>query len=165
MAVLCPGGNWDPKRWPKERFAHLADMLVEECGVKIVITGSDKDAALAEGIRKLMEEPCVVVAGKTDLKQLGALLARASLVVANDTGSMHIAVAVGAPTVALFGPTSPALTGPYGKGRYSVIAAGTGCDVPCYDVTCADNRCMQSITVDEALAESRKMLTDIHADR
>jgi lipopolysaccharide heptosyltransferase II len=165
LVVVCPGGNWGPKRWPKEKFARLSDLLAEECGVKVIVTGSEKDAALAEDIRKLMEEQAIVVAGKTNLKQLAALLSRASLVVANDTGSMHLAVAVGAPTLALFGPTSPELTGPYGKGRYKVIAAKTECDVPCYDVTCGENRCMQAIAVDEVLAEAKTMLESKYADR
>jgi len=158
VAVLCPGGNWDPKRWPKENFAKLADALAERCGAKIVISGAKKDMTLAEDIKTMMKTKPVITAGKTTLKQLGALFARADLVVANDTGPMHLAVAMKAKTIALFGPTSPRLTGPYGEGRYKVISKNETCDVPCYDFTCTDNRCMSAIKVEDVLKESLNML-------
>lgn len=157
FAVLCPGGNWTMKRWPRENFARLADMLIERLGVKVVLSGAKKDIALTEEIRKAMKNSCVALSGSTTLKELGALLERSSLVVANDTGPMHLAVAMKARTIALFGPTSPGLTGPYGKGDYSVIWKESGCDVPCYDITCADNRCMAQITVQEVFEKARGM--------
>ncbi|MDD5428225.1 MAG: lipopolysaccharide heptosyltransferase II [Candidatus Omnitrophica bacterium] len=158
VVVLCPGGNWDPKRWPKEYFAKLADALAERCGAKIVISGAKKDITLAEDIKAIMKTKPEITAGKTTLKQLGALFARADLVVANDTGPMHLAVAMKAKTIALFGPTSPQLTGPYGEGRYKVIFKNDTCDVPCYDFTCMDNRCMSAIKVEDVLKESLSML-------
>ena len=157
--VLCPGGNWDPKRWPKENFAALSDMLAEKYNAKIVITGGVKERELAENIRKIMKHPAVITCGDTDLKQLGAILERSYLVIANDTGSMHIAVAVGAKVIALFGPTSPELTGPYGRGNYRVVKSRIECDIPCYDVTCRDNRCMKSISVEEVFKEAAGILS------
>ena len=106
----------------------------------------------------MMRSPAVAVAGMTMLKELGAIFERSSLVIANDTGSMHIAVAVGAPTIALFGPTSPALTGPAGKCRYKVVSKFDECDIPCYDFTCKDNRCMKAIKVEDVIAEAELML-------
>lgn len=156
--ALCPGGNWDPKRWPKENFAALSDMLVRKYGVKVVITGGAKEKNLAEDIRNMMKSPAVVTCGDTNLKQLGAIFERADLVVANDTGSMHIAVAMGAKVIALFGPTSPEMTGPYGVGNYRVVKSGIECDIPCYDVTCRDNRCMKTISVEEVFAKAVGML-------
>ena len=158
VAVLCPGGNWPPKRWPKENFAKLGDALCAKFGLKVVLAAAGKDAALAEEIKNMMNHPAVVTAGRTTLKELGALLGRSDLVVANDTGPMHMAVAVGAKTIALFGPTSPAITGPYGKGTYRVISGSEGCEVPCYDVTCTDNRCMTAISVDDVIKASGEML-------
>ncbi len=159
LVVLCPGGNWGSKRWPKKSFAKLADMLAENLSAKIILSGAKKDAVLAEEIRLMMKSIPVISCGLTTLKELGALLERADLVVANDSGPMHLAVAMKSNVIALFGPTSPGLTGPYGKGNYSVIWKTEECEVPCYDVTCTDNRCMKLITVEEVFEESEEMLT------
>lgn len=162
IIVLCPGGNWDPKRWPKENFAQAGDLLAEKFGARIVISGAAKDVKLAEDIRKLMKSPAVITCGKTTLKQLGALFEKAALVVANDTGPMHLAVAMKANVIALFGPTSPRLTGPYGRGNYRVISKNEQCDVPCYDVTCKDNRCMAEIKVEDVLKEAGGIIKNVN---
>ena len=157
IVVLCPGGNWDPKRWPKENFARLADMLSDKLGAKIVISGAKKDIALAESIKKMMKTIPVISCGKTDLKDLGALMERANLVVANDSGPMHLAVAMKTKVIALFGPTSPKLTGPYGIGSYRIICKNEECDVPCYDLSCTDNKCMSIITVEDVFSAVQEM--------
>ena len=166
LIVLCPGGNWGPKRWLKKNFAELADMLSEKLNAKIVLSGAKKDAVLVEEIRFMMKSVPVISCGLTTLKELGALLERADLVVANDSGPMHLAVAMKSNVIALFGPTSPGLTGPYGNGNYKVIwkteerspELAEGCDVPCYDVTCIDNRCMALITAEDVFKEAEKIL-------
>ena len=129
-----------------------------------MISGAKKDITLAEEIRSAMKNKPVISCGKTNLKELGALLERASLVVANDSGPMHLAVAMGTKTIALFGPTSPKLTGPYGKGSYRIISKNEECDIPCYDVTCTDNRCMALITVEDVFKEAENMLARITND-
>ena len=161
LVALCPGGNWGMKRWPKENFAKLGDLFIEKLGAKVVISGAKKDVSLAEDIKKMMKGKPVISCGKTTLKELGALLERVDLAVANDTGPMHLAVAMKTNVVALFGPTSPRLTGPYGPGSYRVIWKNEECDVPCYDVSCAENRCMALITVEEVFKEAKSMLTRI----
>jgi len=158
LVVICPGGNWNPKRWPKENFAACADLLVKNLGVKILISGSPKDALLVNEIKGLMKTTPIILCGKTSLKQLAAIFKKASLVIANDTGTMHLAVAMKARTIALFGPTSPKLTGPYGASLYSVIYKNTNCDVPCYDFSCRDNSCMKEITVEDVAKEAERML-------
>ncbi|MFH1189435.1 MAG: lipopolysaccharide heptosyltransferase II [Candidatus Omnitrophota bacterium] len=158
VIVLCPAGNWPPKRWPAENFARLADELAEKFGAKIVLAAAERDSKIVDEIRSVMAAGAVSASGKTGLKQLGALLERAGLVVANDTGPMHMAVAVGTKTIALFGPTSARLTGPYGKGRYHVISGNGSCEVPCYDITCARNDCMSAIKVEDVLREAEAML-------
>ncbi len=158
LIILCPGGNWGPKRWPKKSFASLADMLAEKLNAKIVLSGAIKDSALVEEIKSMMKSSPVVSCGHTTIKELGALLERADLVVANDSGPMHLAVAMKSRVIALFGPTSPGLTGPYGKGDYRVIWKTKECDVPCYDVTCTENRCMELITVEDVFEEAKKAL-------
>ncbi len=161
VVVLCPAGHWPPKRWPADIFARLGDELAEKCGAKIVIAAAGKDIKLAEDIKGVMATVPVIAAGKTSLRQLGALLERANLVVANDTGPMHLAVAVGTKTIALFGPTSVRLTGPYGEGDYKVITGDVPCEIPCYDLTCTDYSCMSAIRVEDVLEESMNILAKI----
>ncbi|UCD55401.1 MAG: lipopolysaccharide heptosyltransferase II [Candidatus Omnitrophota bacterium] len=149
LVVINPGGNWLPKRWPEENFAKLADFLVAKYGAKVVISGGKPDMEIAIRIKKGMREVPAIFAGKTNLKELAALMERADFVISGDSGPMHIAVARGASVIALFGPTSPRLTGPYGNGNYRIIQKDVGCEVPCYDLTCGNYRCMKAITVDD----------------
>ncbi|MFH1338595.1 MAG: glycosyltransferase family 9 protein, partial [Candidatus Omnitrophota bacterium] len=90
--------------------------------------------------------------------QLGALMEKADAVISADSGPMHIAAAVGAKVVALFGPTSPKITGPYPPQNHIVIYKDIGCKVPCYDSACKDYRCMQAITVEEVLEKIESLL-------
>ncbi len=158
LIVINPGGNWGPKRWPKENFARLSDVFSRRFKAKIVISGASSDVGLASEIKELMETEPVIFCGRTNLKQLGALLERADLVVANDTGPMHMAVAVKTRVIALFGPTSPRITGPYGNGNYRVIFKNEECRTPCYDFTCTGNRCMTTIAVDDVLQVAEEVL-------
>ena len=158
LVVLCPGGNWDPKRWPKENFAKIGDLLAQKFGARILISGAKKDVGLAEETSGMMAIKPIISCGRTSLKELGALLERANLVIANDTGPMHMAIAKRAKTIALFGPTSPQVTGPYGDGDYRVISKYEECEIPCYDFTCHDNKCMQAIRVEDVLRESIDLL-------
>jgi len=160
MVTICPGGNWNPKRWPKENFAKAADLIAEKFKARIAIAGAKKDCPLAEAIRKMMRREPVITCGRTTLKELGALVERSVLVIANDTGPMHMAVAMRSKVIALFGPTSPAITGPYGKGEYRVISKHDECEIPCYDFTCSDNRCMAAITVEDVLKEAEELLSN-----
>jgi len=160
LLVIVPGGNWPPKRWPQENFAALADALIEKYQAALVIACARKDASLASEIRARMKHQPIVLCGELTLSQLGALLKRADLVIANDTGPMHIAAAVKTRVIALFGPTSPKITGPYGKGDYRVLFKNTECAVPCYEVTCPDNRCMRMILVDDVIRAADELLQD-----
>jgi lipopolysaccharide heptosyltransferase II len=150
FAVINPGGNWGPKRWPKERFKELAEKLSLK-GMQVVITGAAKDASLGEYI-KGSNENVFSLCGKTGLPELGAVLEKASLVIANDSGPMHLAAALGKPVVALFGPTSYELTGPRSGENARVLWKEIGCPVPCYDYTCERNECMEAISVEEVLS-------------
>lgn len=149
--ALNAGGNWDLKRWPAEYFAKLGDGIFERFNIPVVLTGAEKDIVLAEKITGLMRHKPVALCGKTDLKTLGAIFKKAICVISNDSGPMHLAVAVRADVIAIFGPTSPELTGPYGDGKYVVLRKDTGCKVPCYDLKCKDNRCMKAVTVEDVL--------------
>ncbi|MFH0731367.1 MAG: lipopolysaccharide heptosyltransferase II [Candidatus Omnitrophota bacterium] len=157
--VINPGGNWLPKRWPKENFAKLADELFDKYGVRVIIAGAQKDALLGNDISKLCRNKPVNLCGETTLKQLAVILKGARAVIANDTGPMHIAVSQKAPTVAIFGPTNPDITGPYGSGRYVVVRKDIGCVVPCYDKTCSDYECMKAVGVEDVMRAVEKVIT------
>ncbi|MBL7157120.1 MAG: lipopolysaccharide heptosyltransferase II [Candidatus Omnitrophica bacterium] len=151
LVVINPGGNWAPKRWDEENFASISDILISKYKVKVVASGAEKDIERTTRIKKRMKENLITFAGKTNLKQLGALLERANVVISSDSGPMHIAVTMKSNVIALFGPTSPRLTGPYGNGSYRVIQKNVECEIPCYDLACDNYRCMKAITVDDVL--------------
>ena len=156
--VINPGGNWMMKRWSADSFAKLGDMIVQKNKMKVVIAGAKKDKSLAADIKEKMETRPMIITGSTSLHQLAAVMKGASCVVSADSGPMHIAVAVGANTVAIFGPTSSALTGPVGAGRKVILQKDAGCQIPCYKNGCAQNRCMQEITPQEVYEQVIKML-------
>ena len=138
-AVLLPGTNWLTKRWPIERFAALVDPLRQR-GLACVVAGGPDTTEMARHIPGAID-----VTGKTSLRQLTALLEGAALVVANDSGPMHIAAALGRPLVTPFGPTNPVRTGPYGR-MDSVIRLDIACS-PCYSRSCSHRSCLQFLDV------------------
>ncbi|MBU2540608.1 MAG: lipopolysaccharide heptosyltransferase II [Candidatus Omnitrophica bacterium] len=159
FVCLNPGGNWNLKRWQKERFAQLADRLTLEFKAKIIITGSAKDLSLAKDIASQIREEPIITCGSTSLKELGAIIERSKLFISADSGPMHIAAALGVPIIALFGPTSAHITGPRGKGKIKIIQKDVGCCIPCYKVTCKDNRCMKTISVEDCIAAVREIIS------
>lgn len=158
VVCLNPGGNWNPKRWPKEHFAQLADILMSEYQAKIIFSGSQNDVLLIKEITGLMQLQPIVAAGKISLNQSAGLFKKVDLVISADSGPLHIAASVGANVLALFGPTSPVITGPIGKGKIIVLQKDVECGVPCYDTRCVDNRCMQDITVEEVISAVKEFL-------
>jgi lipopolysaccharide heptosyltransferase II len=154
LVAINPGGNWLPKRWPPEYWAILADKLIAEFHARVIITGSHSDIATARKIGDLMKEKPIIASGIFNLKQLGALCKRLDLFITADTGPLHIANAVGTKRIiALFGPTSPEITGPYPLKNVAILSKDVGCKIPCYVVKCKDNRCMKAITSDEVIEQ------------
>ena len=160
IVILHPGANWFHKRWAPERFAALGDRIAASSGLHVVITGGPDDRAVAESIRHQMRHSASVLAGRTSLRQLGACLEQARVVVSNDTGVAHIAAALERPLVALYGPTSPMLTGPLGDPRRTVVVHHPDCcpRIPCYHPDQPPHPGMDSITVDEVYAAAKKLL-------
>ncbi|MFH1856215.1 MAG: lipopolysaccharide heptosyltransferase II [Candidatus Omnitrophota bacterium] len=160
LVSLNPGGNWLLKRWNAENFAVLGDLVAEKYKAKILITGSEKDKELALNISGAMKHKPVICAGETTLGQLAALFEKSRVVVSADSGPMHIAVSIKAPVVALFGPTSPEITGPIGSGKSVVMREDTGCVIPCYELSCPSNKCMRAITPQKVirLIDEEKLL-------
>ena len=152
LIVLNAGGNWDLKRWPKEYFARLIDRLSENQRFKIALAGASADTGLAESILKLAHARPIVLAGQTNLKELGALCQRADFFISADTGPLHLANSVGASTIGLFGPTRPEITGLRGKGKFVILQNDVGCNrAPCYNLGCPNNACMRSIDVEDVV--------------
>jgi len=147
LVAVTPMAKWESKLWELHRFASLADTIKEELGAGVVFTGSEGDKAVIEDIRLGMKTRALNLAGKTTLRELAYLYQKCAAVICTDTGPMHIAAAVGSPVVvALFGPTSPLRTGPYGA-KHRVIRAGLECS-PCFRKRCDDMSCMKKITVE-----------------
>jgi heptosyltransferase-1 len=140
-AVIVPGARWKTKIWPAERFGQLAATL----NIRSLLIGGQADAVLANKIETLSSGMALSLAGKTDLNDLISLMRGARYVITNDTGPMHIAAALGLQVVAIFGPTNPVRTGPYGKNNI-IVTAGVSC-APCYRKSCRDMKCMNNITV------------------
>ncbi|MDP8263095.1 MAG: lipopolysaccharide heptosyltransferase II [Candidatus Ancaeobacter aquaticus] len=158
IILIGPGGNWDRKRWPASYFAKLIDIVSDRYNVRIVLTGSQKDAYLADIIMTRTKNPPYNAMGKTTLKSFGALLKRSRLYIGNDSGPTHIAAALAVPLIAIFGPTEPKLTGPLGKGNIAVLVNSVGCTLPCHESFCDDLRCIESVLVDDVVAEVKKVL-------
>ncbi len=156
--AINPGGNWTPKRWPKDYWAQLADKLISSIHAKVIITGSSSDLTLANQIKELMKEDPVIACGAFNIKQLGALANKVSLFITADTGPLHIACAVGSKKIiAIFGPTAKEVTGPYPSDNAVVLQKNVGCLIPCYKVNCKNNRCMKAVTPEDVFAEVKKI--------
>jgi lipopolysaccharide heptosyltransferase II len=150
--ALVPGAKWLSKRWPAEHFARLARLLADAGETNLVVVGAEVDRPLAATILRESGVAVADLTGRTTLRQTTALLARCRLVVANDTGPMAIAAAVGTPIIALFGPTDPARTGPYGAGHTVLAAEGVAC-LRCRRRACGDMTCLRAITPKRVAAE------------
>jgi ADP-heptose:LPS heptosyltransferase len=114
LVVLNPGAGRADKRWPVAHFAALARKLTQDAGAHVLVTWGPGEEAAA---RAIVAGAAATLAPPTDLEALPALLRRASVMVAADTGPLHMAVALGTPCVGLYGPTSAARNGPYGPGH------------------------------------------------
>jgi ADP-heptose:LPS heptosyltransferase len=134
--------------------------LARELGFTVVLSGGPSDVLRVRSIAEDSGVGPVVLAGETDIKELAALFKRAHMVVSADSGPLHLANAVGANVLALFGPTRPEITGPRGQGRIKVLMHDVGCNrAPCYYLECPDNRCMKTLTVDDVF-QTFKILKD-----
>ncbi len=147
--ALCPGAEYGPaKRWLPERFTQTMLRVSAECDVEWILVGVAKDSAIGEQILEGFSGKYRNLIGQTTLAQLVEELRACRLLLTNDTGTMHLAAHFGVPTVAIFGSTEPALTGPLGTG-HRVIRHHVACS-PCFLRECPiDFRCMKAVEVEE----------------
>jgi lipopolysaccharide heptosyltransferase II len=160
LVGLNPGTNRPTEKWPAERFAELGRMLHDHYGAVIVVFWGPGERTLAENITAMIG-PGAVVAPPTTLKQLGALFTHCDLVVSNDSGPMHIAAAVGAPTVGIFGPVNPRLQGPYGEKTAYVVKEGLSCLGCNLDKHCPiGNICMTELDAAAVFSTASKLISN-----
>jgi ADP-heptose:LPS heptosyltransferase len=152
------------RRWPLDNFARLADALIERFHVQIFLIGAPGDRSYTERIHALVRHMSDVknIAGQTNLEELISLMRRSDLVITNDSGPLHLAIASGARTLSFFGPETPALYGPRGEGHIALYE-GISCS-PCLNAYnnktsgCQNNVCLQQISVGSALAAAAALL-------
>jgi len=157
LVVLHPGARWPTKIWPAASWAHLADWLIREKGLTVVITGSAGDRELTTQICAQMQEKSWNLAGSTTLQELAGIMTKARLAVTADTGPMHLAAALGTKVVAVFGPTAPWRTGPFGTG-HRMVRLGVECS-PCFKRQCPEPRCLTDLAPEMVQAACEKILS------
>jgi heptosyltransferase-2 len=157
VVAICPGSiNSRAKRWPAERYAALADRLIDDRREVLLIGSNDESGVSDEVVSKMRNRP-LVLTGKTTLEQVTSVLGVSDLVVTNDTGPAHIAAALGRPTLVIFGPTNPLTTRPFAP-EAEILRHPPDC-APCMLRDCPiDHRCMTAITVDEVFEQAHALL-------
>jgi lipopolysaccharide heptosyltransferase II len=155
--ALAPHARWSTKLWSDRRFAEFARAAIERYGLKAALVGGPGDRDRLEAMRKKIGERAVNTAGEIDLLELASLFRLSAFAVTVDSGPMHIAAAVGTKTIALFGPTAPKRTGPYGK-EHIVISKNLPCS-PCFLRKCPDIKCMNEIGVNDLLGAAERLVT------
>ncbi len=132
-AVIVPGAsNGSAKRWPPRHWAAVGDTLAAERDLPVVLVGGAAERSLADEVAAAMRAPVTNLAGSTTLAELREVLSGAAIVLAGDTGPLHLAAALGRPVVGVYGPTDPTNTGPLGAAA-GVVRLGLACS-PCYDL-------------------------------
>lgn len=163
------GASWGQdaslKHWPAVKFSQLADRLIYEFGAKVIILGDTSEKPIAEAITNMMKNKPIDLAGKINLEDLPALIKHLNILVTNDGGPLHIAVALGIKTVSIFGPVDEKVYGPYPADlRHLVIKKELSCR-PCYQkfkvpVCLRDRECINSINVEEVMDALRRICED-----
>jgi heptosyltransferase-2 len=154
LLVIHPGASCPSKIWPSERFAEVADRLMEKYGFKVLLIAGPKDIKIAQEVIKKMRHPAVNLAGKTSVSQLATILKKCQLFISNDSGPVHIASAVGIPVISIFGRNqkglSPLRWGPLGR-KDRVLHKEVGC-IECLAHNCVKEfACLKAISVEEVL--------------
>lgn len=157
--ALNVSARWPTKRWPAERFAALADGIQRQNTGRVVFFGGPDERANVAAVLSIMKTKAIDLTGETSPGMLPWLLRKATLLVTNDSGPMHVAAAVRTPVVSMFGPTSERRTGPYGSG-HTVLSAPVSCR-PCFSRRChhaVQLECLTAISPEQVLQAVRDHL-------
>ena len=161
--AIHPGAGAPVKLWSPESWAQVADTLATSCPARIIITGSREELDLAWSVSARMRSDAIVAGGDTSLGQLAALFERCRLVIGPDCGPLHLAVAVGTPTVHLYGPVDAAKFGPWGAAEKHVVVTSNRVCIPCDRLDYAAQElpahpCVREIAVETVLGAVQKVL-------
>lgn len=156
VLAISPFTSWATKCWPAAYFAALVNFLQDDLQAKVILLGAPDDLPLLAKIVAGSSRPVINLAGKVNLKELAAVMQKSHLFIGGDTGPLHIAAAVGTPTLSLFGPTNPHIYAPVGE-NHAVIVSDVACRY-CHKRACENFICMESIGLEEVYRAVRKML-------
>jgi lipopolysaccharide heptosyltransferase I len=160
--VVNPGATWLTKRWPPALFGEVAKGLIERSNLPVIVPWAGADERKAAETIVSLAGSRAFLSPPTNLRQLAALIAPAALFVGNDTGPLHLAVALHVPTVAIFGATDPLRNGPYGS-QHRMQTGGVECH-PCWKTSCArrDLACLMKVQPDVVLRSCEHSLKRRH---
>lgn len=158
LVGIAPGATYGAaKKWFPDRFATVADRLSEEFSAQILLFGSSGDQESTQSVSRYAKHALADLAGMTTLREAISLISRCRLFISNDSGLMHVAGALGVPTLAIFGSTNPITTSPPGK-KSVVVHKDLPCS-PCLKTNCpTDFQCMDLIGVDDVYGTARWMI-------
>ncbi len=160
--VMAPGSRSHLKRWPAERFASVADQLIDRMGTEVLFVGEGEDQSVVQAVLKGMKHPATDLSGGTHLQELFRLLTQVNLVVTNDNACLHAAEMVGTPAVAIFGPTDEKKYGP--RSPRSVVVRRHLVCAPCERALCPyDHECLKGLEAEEVFEAALKVLKGVHA--
>jgi len=154
---IHPGGK-PAHRWPLDNFSKIIDLIFETAPGKFVITGDKNELDLAKRLVRMTATKTINLAGKLQIGELGALIKKCSLFITNDTGAMHIAAALEAPMIAIFGPGDIVRYDPRNISKNAVVLYKKIHCSPCNKIRCDSIRCLKSISPEEVMREAMKLL-------
>lgn len=158
--LFQPGARWPNKRWPVEFYSDLQRRLARwRADLRFAVLGGAEDVALGEAIAGAGAERCLDLTGRLSLPEMAEWIRLSRLMISNDTGPMHVAAAVGTPVVALFGPTTPRRTGPYGQ-LENVLQLQLPC-VPCMRARCRHTpfmECLRTLSPEAVCGAAQRQL-------
>ncbi|MDD5677972.1 MAG: glycosyltransferase family 9 protein [Kiritimatiellae bacterium] len=160
FVCVHPGGRLPLKRWGANKFAALGDRIEHDLGLGVVLLGSQDEQELAARVSAGMNTRQCCLAGQLNLREMAGVLAEAALFIGNDSGPMHIATAMGTPTVAIFGPSKSVETRPYGD-AHQIVEKSFTCRAECDESHCRNSErqaCLKSITPEDVLNAARSIL-------
>ena len=160
LVAVHPGARKELKRWSSEGYALVADRLAKELDVSIVILGGPDEVKLAERVERLMRLEAFMLAGKTSLREMSAILKMCDLFICNDSAPLHIASMMRVPTVAVFGPSKREETGPYGN-IHAVVEKEFECRYTCDEDVCHHipyNACLKTIAPEDVFVPACDIL-------
>ena len=159
IVIMAPGTIWETKHWGTEKFAEMAGHFLSK-GLAVILIGSRRERVVCEEVAALAPG-AIDLAGMTSLSELAALIRRSAISVTNDSGPMHLAVALDRPVVSIFGPTDPVWIGPYRRAD-AVLHADLECS-PCYLRKLKhchyDHACMHSVSAPAVIERVERILS------